>query len=469
MLTSSLATSRRITTLCIATFLLALGFVGFTSSPASAHNTLVTSVPENGAVLPQAPAMWSLSFTSDVPLDTASGEIIAASGVRTPLPAPLHGVNSKEIRFTLPTNLAGSYTARWRLVGIDGHVLTERVRFTITTASVTMPSTTTIPDVVSTAPIATTTTPTAILPSTAVDDAPTPEPVRLFLRFFGYIALLLVGGTLVIEKFVALGVTRHSSGLRSVKYGSVALVIVPLLQLIIFLDDSQDFGVIGSLLHLWNAFDTTSGSMLLVRCLAGVTLVGCVNNALKKSPLSTSRTSHLITPPLVVSGAVYLIALAYTGHSRSMKWPLIGIPADIVHTAAAIAWLGGLVVFVTCAIPAMEAGSSFQAFRRFGSIAHYSVIAIVGTGVIQTLRLHGNIFTLFTQSHGRWLLLKLVLVALILKIGDINRRRLLRQLPIDETALTHRVSLLRRASITEAINGGLVMLITSVLVTSSFN
>jgi hypothetical protein len=57
----------------------------------------------------------------------------------------------------------------------------------------------------------------------------------------------------------------------------------------------------------------------------------------------------------------------------------------------------------------------------------------------------------------------------MLKIGDINRRRLLRKLPTDEAAFAGRVALLRRASITEIVNGGLVMLVTAVLVSASFN
>jgi putative copper export protein len=57
----------------------------------------------------------------------------------------------------------------------------------------------------------------------------------------------------------------------------------------------------------------------------------------------------------------------------------------------------------------------------------------------------------------------------MLKIGDINRRRLLRKLPTDETGVANRVALLRRASITEIANGGLVMLVTAVLVSASFN
>ena len=54
--------------------LMALAFVGFGAQPASAHNALATSVPAAGAVLTEVPASWTLTFTKDVPLDSASAE-----------------------------------------------------------------------------------------------------------------------------------------------------------------------------------------------------------------------------------------------------------------------------------------------------------------------------------------------------------------------------------------------------------
>ena len=54
--------------------LMAMAFVGFGAQPASAHNALATSVPAAGAVLTEVPASWTLTFTKDVPLDSASAE-----------------------------------------------------------------------------------------------------------------------------------------------------------------------------------------------------------------------------------------------------------------------------------------------------------------------------------------------------------------------------------------------------------
>lgn len=437
---------------------MALSFAGFGAQPASAHNALATSIPAAGAVLTEVPTSWALTFTKDVPLDSASAELVAASGVRTALPAPTYGVSKKEILFALPPDLNGAMTGRWRLVGADGHVITERVSFTVSVAGVTTTTVVAGPETGG-AEVSDVVMPTEVL----TDNAVTSEPVRWGLRAFGYAALLLVGGLLFTELFVAQGVFSASRARETLLASSAMLTAVSLAQTLIFLDDSRDFGVASSVFHMLEAFDTTAGSMYFVRFLsAAVLLAGIVRAKHATSPV-------LIAPPMMALGVMYLVSLAYTSHSRSMAWPVLGVPAGVIHTAATAAWLGGLMIFVLFVIPLLQPAESFDAFRRFGDMAKYAVIAMVATGVIQTLRLHGNLLTLFTQNHGRWLLLKLVLVALMLKIGDINRRRLLRKMPDNDEAFAGRVALLRRASITEIVNGGLVMLVTAFLVTSSFD
>lgn len=437
-----------------------LMFAGLGAQPALAHNSLDVSNPANGAILTAAPSDWSLTFTKDVPLDSASAEIVNADGVRTALTSARYGASSKEILFTLPAGISGTVTGRWRLVGVDGHVVTARVNFSVN--AVPLAATTVVNPTAETTVVTPEVQPAALL---VVDNSEkvAPEPVRFAVRSFGYLALLLVGGMMITELFVAAGAMVVPQARASVLAAAVTLALAPFLQLMIFLDDSRSFGVLGSVFHVLESFDTTAGSMLLVRSMAGAVIAIGAFTVARKGSMSLSAR------PMLIAMVMYLISLGYVGHSRSMAWPVLGVAADVVHTGAAMAWLGGLAVFVFFVVPAGQAKESFESFRRFGDVARYAVIAIVVTGIIQTLRLHGSIITLFTENHGRWLLLKMGLVVLMLKIGDINRRRLLRGLPTDETAFENRVALLRRASFTEIANGALVMLVTAKLVTSSFN
>jgi copper transport protein len=147
----------------------------------------------------------------------------------------------------------------------------------------------------------------------------------------------------------------------------------------------------------------------------------------------------------------------------------LGIPIDIAHTAASAVWLGGLIVLIFLVTPRIDSEKILGVFVKFGDVAKFAVITIIVTGVIQTLRLHGGITTLFTSSHGRILLLKLVVVALMLKVGDINRRRLIRYASFQGVAIDRKRALLVRASYTETTIGAVVVALTAVLVTSSFN
>lgn len=202
--------------------------------------------------------------------------------------------------------------------------------------------------------------------------------------------------------------------------------------------------------------------MMFLRVVAGIVLLVTV--------VRIRRLQTNFATPLVIGvSAVYLFALSYAGHSRSMAWPLVGVPTGMIHTASVAVWLGGLAVFVLFVLPVVSTQEGFNAFRRFGDAAQIAVVTMIVTGLIQSLRLHGTFITLLTEGHGRWLLMKVVLVAVMLKIGDINRKRVIRRLPQTEIALEKRMSLLRRASLTEIANGGVVVAVSTVLATASFS
>ncbi len=425
-------------------------FAALGASPASAHNTLVESNPKDGAVLSAVPVEWSLTFENDVPLDSATAEVVAQSGVRTQLPTPRHGASQKEILFSLPQNLTGAVTARWRLVGTDGHVVSARISFTVGEAVAT-----TVPAGGSPGDTATAGGPTTVT-EIAADDSTTPEPARFALRLIGFAAIVALGG--VFATAALGGGVVSAPGLRRLVVGSAtAAFVVPAVQTLVFLDDVSGNGLLGSIGSVFQAFDTTPGSMLVLRAVIGGLIAYLV-----------WRGIDLASRALLLLSLMYLFALSYAGHSRSMAWPVIGVPADVVHTAGIAAWLGGLVVLAVFVVPGQSAHEALDSFRRYGELARYAVAAIVVTGVVQTLRLHGTIVTLFTESHGRWLLAKLVVVAGMLKVADINRRRVERRLPDHPMVIERHVALIRRASLTEIGLGALVMSITSVLVTASF-
>jgi len=443
-------------------FLLSLfvALFAFGVNPALAHNTFDSSSPSEGDALEISPSNWTITFAKSVPLDSFSGEVINGDGIRTQLTSPTHGATDNIVVVSLPTSLTGAITARWKLVSSDGHVVSGRVAFSVNTTSATILTTDPNGDIPSNSSVPETT----VVSQEEISNASSaPEVVRWPLRLLGYLAILILIGLVFAEMFLAEGTLAAATGRRLLLISSAAITVVPILQGWIFLADVNGYSFFKAPLDTFDLFSTTPGSMMLTRALTGAAISYA---AIIAWPQLTNTIKERQAIGLI---GAYLITLAYTSHSRSQALPLLGIPVDVLHVTASAIWLGGLAVLALVVIPFIDAKSALLTYTRYGRYAQYAVITIVVTGVIQTLRLHGvSLSSLFGERHGQILLLKIVAVGLMLKVGDVNRRRLLKNLPTEDSPMIKRSTLLLRASYTELVCGVLVLALTSVLVTSSF-
>ena len=428
-------------------------------APVSAHNSFDSSNPVNGSTLDVAPTTWSLVFKKEVPLASASAELVGSDGVRIALAPPTYGATTNAIVFSLPPNLTGVNTARWRLVGVDGHVITGRVAFTVN--ALTAPS-----EPLATVEGAPQSTQTTIqVPLLSVDEyfiEPVPKLPRLVFRFINYGALLLFVGLMFVEFYIASGALGLAIAKRMIRIASVSLAATATLEVMIFAADSTGKTLLGSIGSFGLLLKTTPGSMLAVKALTSyaIAFVSFRRSIAQLAPTS----SRWITAMLIQ----YFLTLAYTGHSRSQRWPILGIAADVVHNAAAGIWLGGLLVLLWVVIPHVSDRQAIQALQRFGSVAKFSVLALIVTGIFQTLRLHDKPVSIFTSNHGQLLLAKLILFLAMLKYADMNRRSLaVRFANVENVNPIKRQVIM--ASLIETTFGLIVVAVTAVLVTSSLN
>ena len=443
-------------------FLLSLfvALFAFGVNPALAHNSFDSSSPSDGEVLEGAPSTWNITFAKSVPLESFSGEVINGDGIRTQLSNPTLGSSDNVVVVSLPPSLTGAITARWKLISPDGHVVSGRVAFSVATST----------PVVTIAPPQSSSS-NSLAPAANIesdvgfsDGNPVPEVIRWSLRLLGYLAIIILGGLIFAELFLAEGAMASANGRKLLLMSSAAITVIPLLQGWTFLADANGYSFFKAPLDTLDLFSTTPGSMMIARALTGAAITYAV---LVAWPRLTQVVKERQALGLI---GVYLVTLAYTSHSRSQSLPLLGIPVDVLHVAASIVWLGGLAVLALIVVPLVDAKNALLSYTRYGRYAQYAVATIVATGVIQTLRLHGvSITSLFGERHGQILLLKILAVGLMLKVGDINRRRLLKNLPTEESLSVKRSALLWRASFTELACGVLVLILTSMLVTSSFN
>ena len=99
---------------------------------ASAHAHLHMSMPANHGVVEEAPKQISLQFNEPVQLTSVT--IQKGDGPATKL-GPLPDAAAKD--FTLPAPMldAGSYIVKWRAVSDDGHIMADKLLFTVGSAA----------------------------------------------------------------------------------------------------------------------------------------------------------------------------------------------------------------------------------------------------------------------------------------------------------------------------------------------
>ncbi len=154
-------------------------------------------------------------------------------------------------------------------------------------------------------------------------------------------------------------------------------------------------------------------------------------------PRRHRRIATCTGPPSHCPGSGLLATWAFAGHSRSMRWPAIGVATDVAHHAAAAAWIAGLAIVGWIVIPRTTPDVLVPAVRRFSRVAAISVAILVATGLVQTVRLVGSPMDLLDANHGRYLLAKVVVLAVMLGVANANRRRVDHRLDVHDGVGRH--------------------------------
>lgn len=121
-------------------FLIVMGLLLLTASPANAHTAIVSTSPEQGATLQTVPTQVVIS-TDDVVQEMGTRiSVIGPSG--TQVDDGSTEVDGKTVLVGLPQlTEAGTYTVNYRLIAQDGHGLLGSYTFTLaTTPTATSPA-----------------------------------------------------------------------------------------------------------------------------------------------------------------------------------------------------------------------------------------------------------------------------------------------------------------------------------------
>jgi copper transport protein len=446
-------TIRRLLLLVFAAASFVVGGVGLFGDPVAAHNTLLSSDPADGAALPAAPSQITWTFDNTVPLDTMTVTLIDATGARSELPGSTHSpAGDTEVITPLPSLAPGPVSLRWRLVGPDGHPITGRVDLTIAAA----PTTTAVTGVETTASTLPPIESIAVTDDSSVSSVP--SALRWILRYSSYLAIMATVGILLTSAYVWAGAGEHPLLRTILSYSLLLTAGLALLQVLVIASDiSGDVW--------WSSFDSINAAMTTD---AGMAFMIRIAIALAMwIVLFQERIDHpdVYWTAVTIPGLALLGTWAFAGHSRSMRWPTLGVLTDVAHHAAAAAWIGGLAIIGLIVIPRTAPTVLVPAVRNFSRVAAISVAVLVVTGVVQSVRLVGNPTNLLDADHGQYLLVKLVVLAAMLWLANLNRQRVDARLDDPDTLPRHLGSL-RQAVLGEFAIGLLIIGITAAMVVS---
>ncbi|WP_243742274.1 copper resistance CopC family protein [Actinorugispora endophytica] len=131
------STGRRLRTLF--TGITAAALLGVGLAPAAqAHNTLISSSPEDGATLDAVPDEVVLTFNADVN-DGGNGIVVTGPDGADHAEGEVELDGPEASIAIAPLTEAGEYTIDYRIVSADGHPLSDTLTFTLDEAAVPEP------------------------------------------------------------------------------------------------------------------------------------------------------------------------------------------------------------------------------------------------------------------------------------------------------------------------------------------
>ena len=133
---------------------------------------------------------------------------------------------------------------------------------------------------------------------------------------------------------------------------------------------------------------------------------------------------------LLLTSIVAMVAPVFESHAASSGSHSLAIGSLVVHVVALSFWVGGLI-----AITVLSAKDRAIALPRFSALALWSVIAVVASGSANAwARL--NFQDAWSSNYARLVILKVVLAAILIYFGYLNRKHLSGKWQINLSALS---------------------------------
>mgnify|MGYP001818531240 FL=1 len=365
-----------------------IGVLGVSSGTVLAHAELISSTPANQAILGASPDEILLRFTEDV--DPVGQAILLVDGEGDPVPlGPISQAGGDDtISVDVPGTIAeGTYVVGWQAVSADSHKIRGAFTFSVGAESPTAPG---------------------VIEDIFDANASTPSESLLLGagRFMSFAGI----GVLLGALFLAAMLVPELIGDRRLGMVFVVAALVAVVGTILMFA-GQAHLISGSYLSFGDVVQIQSGRWWLAR-LAAIGLFALFIPA-RTFLGSTAGRIEVALASIVVLGVV-----AAGGHAVAGDSVLAGFGATVVHLTAMSIWLGGLVLLVA----GVPRNWFWWTASQFSPWALGSVVALALTGSLNAWRQLGSFSNITDSAYGRWLVVKLLLVAVVVVIASFSRR-----------------------------------------------
>lgn len=389
-----------------------LAAAGPLAGTASAHATLISSVPGNNEVVATAPTEVVLTFDEAVAVDDGAVRVLNPDGTNVAEGAPISAKGGLEIRQKIVAAAQGTYTVSYRSLSDDGHVIDGSYVFHVGHRT----------------------------GSAKVEATSTYGPLRMLNALGRWISLtgaLLLGGVLVMAVFVdGPRVARESQADRELagevdsdaasepqnwatELASARFILLPAAVALLFgvglslMASAADLAG-GSLLDgpgnaarfvtaTWPG--TVAGLRVLVALVLVIAVMGA--GAIRKVPWLSA---------ICILGAMVLPSVGGHAWTASPKW--VAVISDALHVLSAAAWAGALGVLV------LSWDSTRERVLSFSRMALIAAPVVIITGLVNTGLQERSVSGLTDTAHGRMVLAKALGAAVMLVFGYVHRRQL---------------------------------------------
>ena len=378
-----------------------------------AHAALLRTVPEASRTVNKAPPSVQLTYSEPIEPRFAIVSVTDAAGRQVTSGPPQRAPGSPQTHVApLRHTPQGWYLVFWRVISADGHPV--RGAFTFAVGPSPGPP------------------PQFRIPSLS-ETATTTQ--LLISRWVVFVSFLSAIGLFVLRILIARPVTRRVRGvsLRAVSVAMGIALVVALIAIPVYvLFATAQFSLrsvfdLGAIVPVARASNFGRDWLDLELVLALFAVAAGIAVALDRPDRPQRSVVELLSLWATLAAAVATLALpGLAGHAGQKSPRGLALPLDALHLTAAAIWIGGLiglVVFWLAVSRETRVAALAVVVPRFSNVAFVSVLALIGSGIGQSLLEIPTLSSLWQTSYGQALLVKIALLGAALILASVNLAR----------------------------------------------